>query len=203
MTALRLTASQIYCEVHNIYASLPEGMDDITVDSRPQKRVKLDSAPVDGSADGNLSSTDLPLGESASFAAIANEFTIDDHAKELEVGITIFVDECRSVVKGIFKKRYTDFLVNEILPDGTVVHLRRMAAKGTIARELQTCVVESAAGKQREPAVTETETPVIESGLSEGPRTDGPDMTSDDMQKSEAAAPSSEVMIGPCVAIRS
>jgi tRNA pseudouridine13 synthase len=53
----------------------------------------------------------------------------DDDAKELQVGITTFVDDAREKFQGILKKRYTDFLVNEILPDGRVLHLQSMNVK--------------------------------------------------------------------------
>jgi tRNA pseudouridine13 synthase len=47
-------------------------------------------------------------------------------SKEEEVGITNYVSTEIPVFRGILKKRYTDFLVNEILPNGTVVHLQRL-----------------------------------------------------------------------------
>ncbi|OWO99807.1 hypothetical protein B2J93_6862 [Marssonina coronariae] len=43
--------------------------------------------------------------------------------KELEVGIKCFVNEQNPGFGGVLKQRYTDFLVNEIEPSGTVVHL--------------------------------------------------------------------------------
>ncbi|MCJ1262370.1 hypothetical protein MMC22_002240 [Lobaria immixta] len=43
--------------------------------------------------------------------------------KEAECGITEFVSPELPGFTGILKKRYTDFLVNEILPSGVVVHL--------------------------------------------------------------------------------
>ncbi|KAJ5100042.1 hypothetical protein N7532_007043 [Penicillium argentinense] len=48
--------------------------------------------------------------------------------KELEVGITEFVTPENEGFSGILKKRYTDFLVNEILPSGEVLHLRNITA---------------------------------------------------------------------------
>src|SRR5271156_6020405 len=44
--------------------------------------------------------------------------------KELDVGITSFVGPHAHAFSGILKKRYIDFLVNEILPNGQVLHLR-------------------------------------------------------------------------------
>ncbi|KAJ5682972.1 hypothetical protein N7462_006137 [Penicillium macrosclerotiorum] len=49
--------------------------------------------------------------------------------KEQEVGITEIVTADNEGFSGILKKRYTDFLVNEITPTGEVVHLRN--APGT------------------------------------------------------------------------
>ncbi|EFR04240.1 pseudouridine synthase [Nannizzia gypsea CBS 118893] len=44
--------------------------------------------------------------------------------KEAEVGITQFVSPGLPGFSGVVKKRYTDFLVNEILPSGEVLHLK-------------------------------------------------------------------------------
>ncbi|KGO78074.1 Pseudouridine synthase, TruD [Penicillium italicum] len=44
--------------------------------------------------------------------------------KEGEVGITEFVSNDTEGFSGILKKRYTDFMVNEIMTTGEVVHLR-------------------------------------------------------------------------------
>ncbi|KAI9842683.1 MAG: hypothetical protein M1837_006968 [Sclerophora amabilis] len=49
--------------------------------------------------------------------------TVDDVAKESAAGITEFVNPDAPGFSGILKKRYTDFLVNEILPSGEVLHL--------------------------------------------------------------------------------
>lgn len=51
-------------------------------------------------------------------------------AKEAEVGITEFVSTGTPCFLGILKKRYTDFLVNEILPDGNIVHLQTLGSAG-------------------------------------------------------------------------
>ena len=73
----------------------------------PRKRVKL-SSQVDGSEDSRPTKTptDVPT------------------QKELDVGITSYVSSHTPAFSGILKKRYTDFLVNEILPNGEVLHLR-------------------------------------------------------------------------------
>jgi tRNA pseudouridine13 synthase len=49
-------------------------------------------------------------------------------AKEAEVGITDYVSTSTACFAGVLKKRYTDFLVNEILPNGRVVHLQRVGS---------------------------------------------------------------------------
>jgi tRNA pseudouridine13 synthase len=101
-------------------------MDESSGDSRPLKRVKLDDDQVSAaSQDGqDLVATQNGLG----VARMADTLTVDESAKELQVGITAFVDHTRGVFKGVLKKRYTDFLVNEILPDGRVLHLQSMDA---------------------------------------------------------------------------
>lgn len=47
----------------------------------------------------------------------------DRHDKEAQCGITQYVSPFLPGFQGILKKRYTDFLVNEILPNGQVIHL--------------------------------------------------------------------------------
>lgn len=49
-------------------------------------------------------------------------------AKEAEVGISEYVSIGTPGFLGVLKKRYTDFLVNEVLPDGSVVHLQTLAS---------------------------------------------------------------------------
>lgn len=78
-------------------------MADSSEELRPAKRVKLD-------ADGVLPSPPAS----------------GDTMKEIEVGITSYINESRPSLHGVLKKRYTDFLVNEVLPDGTVAHLREI-----------------------------------------------------------------------------
>ena len=93
---------------------------------RPAKRVKLDdehnsqlSPSINGAAQ-----KPSPTTASLSIGLPINT----DIAKEAEVGITAFVDNSRPTFYGLLKKRYTDFLVNEVLPDGTVAHLREVKA---------------------------------------------------------------------------
>jgi tRNA pseudouridine13 synthase len=76
----------------------------------PRKKIKL-SNQLDGPDD--------------SIPAITPATPIDAQIqKELDVGITSFVSPHAHAFSGILKKRYTDFLVNEILPNGEVLHLR-------------------------------------------------------------------------------
>jgi tRNA pseudouridine13 synthase len=76
----------------------------------PHKKIKL-SNQLDGPDD--------------SIPAITTATPIDAQIqKELDVGITSFVSPHAHAFSGILKKRYTDFLVNEILPNGEVLHLR-------------------------------------------------------------------------------
>ncbi|KAL3480323.1 pseudouridine synthase [Aspergillus californicus] len=77
----------------------------------PQKRLKTE----------DVSSTEevvLPAG-----GATPQTDADDQLSKEIEVGITEFVSAENEGFAGILKKRYTDFLVNEILPSGKVLHL--------------------------------------------------------------------------------
>lgn len=76
----------------------------------PRKKIKL-SSQLDGSGD--------------STRAVTPSSSIDVQVqKELDVGITDYVSPHAPTFSGILKKRYTDFLVNEILPNGEVLHLR-------------------------------------------------------------------------------
>lgn len=55
---------------------------------------------------------------------ISTSESADEHSnKEKACGITEFVSSSVPGFSGVLKKRYTDFLVNEILPSGEVVHL--------------------------------------------------------------------------------
>ncbi|KAJ5578757.1 uncharacterized protein N7459_007721 [Penicillium hispanicum] len=83
-----------------------------TVES-PRKRQKTDDVPAIDSV------ADRSSGTAAEDAQAA---------KELEVGITELVTADNEGFSGVLKKRYTDFLVNEILPSGEVCHLRHLPA---------------------------------------------------------------------------
>ncbi len=57
--------------------------------------------------------------------------------KESEVGISGYVNTSSEGFTGILKKRYTDFLVNEILPSGVVCHLKTTKAPRAGRKEPQ------------------------------------------------------------------
>lgn len=76
----------------------------------PRKKIKL-SSQFDGPNDS------MP-------AMMATSPIAAQIQKELDVGITSYVSSDTPAFSGILKRRYTDFLVNEILPSGEVLHLR-------------------------------------------------------------------------------
>ncbi|KAL9087378.1 MAG: hypothetical protein Q9165_006675 [Trypethelium subeluteriae] len=78
-------------------------------DEQPNKRARLSA----------------PEGYTESFQSTA-QLNSDDREKEARVGIDRFVITDAPGFTGVFKQRYTDFLVNEILPNGQVVHLRKV-----------------------------------------------------------------------------
>ncbi|KAL2839133.1 pseudouridine synthase [Aspergillus pseudodeflectus] len=117
----------------------------------PQKRLKTEN--VADTADVALPAT---------IAAVAPQPAADDQlSREIEVGITEFVSAENEGFVGILKKRYTDFLVNEILPSGKVLHLQSTAVPredGDNSAPVEKKPEEKSEEKQNEP-----ETPVEES----------------------------------------
>ncbi|PYH97329.1 tRNA pseudouridine synthase D [Aspergillus ellipticus CBS 707.79] len=93
----------------------------------PRKRLKTDNAPV--TDDGALPASNAET-EPAKISS--------DEARELEVGITEYVSEANEGFSGILKKRYTDFLVNEIVPSGQVLHLQDIPAPEAPAQQNKT-----------------------------------------------------------------
>ena len=69
--------------------------------------------------------------------------------KEIDVGITSFVSPHADAFSGILKKRYTDFLVNEILPNGQVLHLRSTRPPPQVGRSDDTVVLATQNGNDR------------------------------------------------------
>ncbi|KAJ6156089.1 hypothetical protein N7497_004974 [Penicillium chrysogenum] len=80
----------------------------------PRKRQKTEDAGSTEVAVAVNGATETPS------AAVADAQAL----KEVEVGITEFVSNDTEGFSGILKKRYTDFMVNEIMTTGEVVHLR-------------------------------------------------------------------------------
>ncbi|KAL4934566.1 pseudouridine synthase PUS7 [Aspergillus undulatus] len=116
----------------------------------PQKRVKTENAP---STDEVVVSAGGPPPQPQTVTETETE---DQSARELEVGITEFVSADNEGFAGILKKRYTDFLVNEILPNGKVLHLQSSMAPNT-NKDGDTPV------PVQEEKTTESETPAEES----------------------------------------
>ncbi|KAL4752438.1 hypothetical protein BDW72DRAFT_171272 [Aspergillus terricola var. indicus] len=116
----------------------------------PQKRLKTENIASAGEvvlpAGGVPPQTDNEIDEQLS--------------KEIEVGITEFVSADNEGFAGILKKRYTDFLVNEILPSGKVLHLTNSTAPNTNEAEAISAPAEE---KPTEEKPKELETPVKES----------------------------------------
>jgi len=95
----------------------------------PTKKAKLDS-PTTSINCAEISSTHeqascTVAGDNAGANSSGNS---DEMSKEVEVGITAYVQPDSPRFRGLLKKRYTDFLVNEILPNGEVLHLRNLRA---------------------------------------------------------------------------
>ncbi|KAL4818702.1 pseudouridine synthase [Aspergillus spinulosporus] len=117
----------------------------------PQKRLKTEDI---ASADEVV----LPAGG----VPPQTDNEIDEQlSKEIEVGITEFVSADNEGFAGILKKRYTDFLVNEILPSGKVLHLTDTTAPNTNEDEANPVPAEEkpAEEKPKEPETLAEESP--------------------------------------------
>ena len=86
-----------------------------TTDEPPAKRIRLSSP-------------------SESLSKVKAE-TESQLRKELKSGITAFVSPNTCGFSGVLKQRYTDFLVNEILPNGEVLRLDSVKLKSDTAVE--------------------------------------------------------------------
>ncbi|KAK2801316.1 hypothetical protein FQN51_005416 [Onygenales sp. PD_10] len=107
-------------------APIPEEVMDreITDEEVPRKRVKISNDEDSNSPIPPISGVESPAIEQVAPTVVAQPPTEDVQAlKEVEVGITHFVSPDLPGFSGILKKRYTDFLVNEILPSGKILHL--------------------------------------------------------------------------------
>ncbi len=109
---------------------------DTNADLRPTKRARLEHT-TDGAADDVEPSIAKSGQNGLAAPLLADPMLNEQVSKEHEVGITVFVSDSRSVLLGTLKKRYTDFLVNEILPDGQVLHLQDTTAKPSTSLQSQ------------------------------------------------------------------
>jgi tRNA pseudouridine13 synthase len=96
----------------------------------PRKRPRLEG-PDNGNEDVAFSE---PVPESTEETKVqlksAPELRVDGPWKEHRAGITKFVSPDTPGFSGVFKQRYSDFLVNEIMPSGEVLHLVDIARPG-------------------------------------------------------------------------
>ncbi|PGH21465.1 hypothetical protein AJ80_03256 [Polytolypa hystricis UAMH7299] len=115
----------------------------------PRKRVKVsDDAAADVSIPpvSSIETPHAPAPEPVPAAGGVQSALEDAQAmKEAEVGITEFVSVDSSGFTGVLKQRYTDFLVNEILPSGEVLHLRSLAVPRSLKAATEAEVVKPAA----------------------------------------------------------
>ena len=101
----------------------PSRHNDELIDGPPAKRPRL--SPITKSVGKVIHSLDMPeVWELQSKNATDLLVAHSEAAKEALVGITAFVRPDGPRFSGLLKKRYTDFLVNEILPSGRVLHLQ-------------------------------------------------------------------------------
>ncbi|KAL9044759.1 MAG: hypothetical protein Q9214_002125 [Letrouitia sp. 1 TL-2023] len=92
-------------------------MDDPDLPASPRKKHKAQHEPFETRMAG------IEAPPAAIQSAENNGDVLDRPNKEAECGITEFVSPDLPGFSGILKKRYTDFLVNEILPNGQIIHL--------------------------------------------------------------------------------
>ena len=128
--------------------------------ARPSKRIKLDSEDLstttqseDAVMNNSAETSSLPIAPPAE--AMDSKTTAEAQAmKEVEVGIIGYVSPGSEGFMGILKKRYTDFLVNEVLPNGEVCHLKNLKAPKIGQKEVQktpkVAVEHAAAGGSKE-----------------------------------------------------
>ncbi|KAK2762301.1 hypothetical protein FQN54_001311 [Arachnomyces sp. PD_36] len=97
-------------------------MDRLDPEETSRKRLKVSQEP-------DTSITPQSLNDSSILQSRPAEDS--QEMKEAEVGITHFVSPGIPGFSGVLKKRYTDFLVNEIVPSGEVLHLQSLTPKAT------------------------------------------------------------------------
>ncbi|RHZ61478.1 hypothetical protein CDV55_101487 [Aspergillus turcosus] len=140
----------------------------------PRKRLKTEDTAV--SDDAVLPPSTVPALEAESVKISDGDAQA---LKEVEVGITEFVSADNVGFSGVLKKRYTDFLVNEILPSGEVLHLRNLnpptssteANKSSDADTQSAAPTESAAAEEKVAPAAKEEAPAAEFQLSEEDKT--------------------------------
>ena len=127
---------------HNLFQTQVVMMDDTELQLPPQKKIKTMHTSMDGTMDDPTQSAISNAEPVIDMTGDHQEADHDQLRKEAECGITEFVSPDLQGFTGILKKRYrtcveageiwilmlepfryTDFLVNEILPSGLVVHL--------------------------------------------------------------------------------
>ncbi|GAB1217941.1 hypothetical protein ATERTT37_007184 [Aspergillus terreus] len=147
-------------------------MDGIDVVESPRKRLKTDN----DSTDATIAPPTQPAVQETASAKISDG---DAQAlKEAEVGITEFVSADNEGFTGILKKRYTDFLVNEILPSGQVLHLRSTDIPQSYLDATQSASADAAAQQPAEQRPAEKK-------QEEQPEAAGEKGASDNAEKSE------------------
>ncbi|KFY37287.1 hypothetical protein V494_04829 [Pseudogymnoascus sp. VKM F-4513 (FW-928)] len=92
-----------------------------------RKRVRLEDG-VSTTATPSIDSSGAHsiVKENMEKSKIAELTSNASHSREREVGILRWVNEKNVGFEGVLKQRYTDFLVNEITPDGKVIHLTNL-----------------------------------------------------------------------------
>jgi tRNA pseudouridine13 synthase len=86
---------------------------------QPRKRIRLEEPELDHDVLMNAEPSVTETKRNPKEVALDE----DDSQKEIRSGITAFVSPDLPGFSGVLKHRYTDFLVNEILPSGEVLHL--------------------------------------------------------------------------------
>lgn len=152
-------------------------MADPDISNSPRKKVKLDHTPLaDVQLDGTVNqmpssvTAEGPDSMGVNFTSDQHEAPNDQLSKEAACGITEFVSPDLLGFTGVLKKRYaraiyrfglrsdsnryTDFLVNEILPSGRVVHLdNTRAPKHNLHRKKEAELPEPEPRKENNPAI--------------------------------------------------
>ncbi|ETN46157.1 uncharacterized protein HMPREF1541_00341 [Cyphellophora europaea CBS 101466] len=107
-------------------------MEQSVADERPAKRLKTSELlATDEAAQNGTSPIEHGANSSPEEKTINTREAVE--RKEQLVGITAFINPQQQALAGIYKKRYTDFLVNEILPNGQVLHLKSTTVTKKIA----------------------------------------------------------------------